>query len=100
MIVALTAISSFVVASLYETVAILKFVFIFLGGTWGFYGIALGLMALLVNVCAMSAQGVPYTAPASPFSKFSMRDTWLRAGWRTLGKKQMHVQDMPGSQLK
>lgn len=97
MIVALTAISSFVVPSLYESVSVLKFVFIIIGGTWGLYGIALGLMILAVNLCAMRTEGVPMMAPVSPFSRFSMRDTLFRAGWRSLGKKQAKIQNMPGS---
>ena len=97
MIVALTAISSFVLPSLYEAVAVLKFIFILIGGTWGLYGIALGLLALAVNLCAMMTEGVPLMAPLAPFSKFSMRDTVYRQGWRKLGKKQAEMAKMPGS---
>ena len=100
MIVALTALSSFVVPSLYEAIAVLKFVFIIIGGTWGLYGIALGLMALAVNLCAMVTEGVPMMAPLAPFSKFSMRDTVYRQGWRKLGKKQANMSKMPGSRWK
>ncbi len=100
MIVALTAVSSFVVPSLYEAVTLLKFFFIIVGGTWGLYGIALGLMALAVNLCAMESEGVPMTAPWAPFSIFSMRDTILRQGWRQLGKKQAKLWRMPGSRWK
>lgn len=98
MIVALTALSSFVVPSLYEAVAVLKFVFIIIGGTWGLYGIALGLLALTVNLCALQSEGVPVMAPIAPFSAFSMRDTIYRQTWRKLGQKEMNVEKMPGSQ--
>jgi len=100
MIVALTAVSSFVVPSLYEAVTLLKFLFIIVGGTWGLYGIALGLMALAVNLCAMESEGVPMTAPLAPFSTFSMRDTIFRQSWRQLGKKQAKLWRMPGSRWK
>lgn len=97
MIVALTALSSFVVPSLYEAIAVLKFVFILVGGTWGLYGIALTLMALAVNLCALMSEGVPVMAPLAPFSAFSMRDTAFRQSWRKLGQRVMKLSRMPGS---
>ena len=100
MIVALTALSSFVVPSLYEAVALLKFLFIIVGGTWGLYGIALGLMLLAVNLCALMSEGVPHMAPLAPFSAFSMRDTAFRQSWRSLGKRSAKLQRMPGSDWK
>ncbi len=97
MIVALTALSSFVVPSLYEAVSVLKFAFIIVGGTWGLYGIALGLMALLVNLCALSSEGVPVTAPLAPFSLESMGDSLWRSSWRKLSRRSVIVEDLPGS---
>ena len=97
MIVALTALSSFVVPSLYEAVAVLKFVFIIVGGTWGLYGIALTLMVLAVNLCALMSEGVPMMAPLAPFSAFSMRDTAFRQTWRKLGQRAIKLTRMPGS---
>lgn len=97
MIVALTAISSFVVPSLYEPVAILKFAFIIIGGTWGLYGISVGFMLVLTNLCAVTSFGTPITSPAAPFLGKAMRDTFVRVGWKRMGKKRLHVQNMPGS---
>lgn len=97
MIVAMTAISSFVVPSLYESVAILKFVFIVVGGTWGLYGISVGFVLVLTNLCALTSFGTPITSPAAPFLGTAMRDTFIRVGWKQLGTKRLHVQKMPGS---
>lgn len=99
MIVALTAISSFVVPSLYEPVAALRFAFIILGGTTGLYGMALVMAALLVNICRSNSLGVPYTSPVSPLTPSAMRDVFIRAGWKQLGRRVMHIQDMRGSDL-
>lgn len=99
MIVALTAISSFVVPSLYEPVAALRFIFILLGGTTGLYGMALFMAALLVNICRTNSLGVPYTSPVSPLTPSAMRDVFIRAGWKQLGRRIMHIQDMHGSDL-
>ena len=43
MVVALTALSSFVVPGLFQEVTVLRFAFILIGGMLGVFGIALGL---------------------------------------------------------
>lgn len=99
MVVALTAISSFVVPSLYEPVTFLRFAFILIGGIFGIFGITLGLCAVFVNLCAINPLGVPATTPATPFSSYAMRDVLFRWGWRTLQKEDLRVQDLKGSNL-
>ncbi len=93
MVVALTAISSFVVPSLYEPVSILRFIFIIVGGLSGMYGIAVISCMLLFNICKISNLGIPYTSPISPFSLKSMRDTFLRLGFKTLQKDVRKIQE-------
>ena len=100
MVVAVTALSSFVVPSLYEVTAVLKFVFIIVGGTWGLYGIAVEFILLLTNLCALESFGIPITAPTSPYSAVDMRDNFWRRSWKQLGKLRLRVQDLPGSRLK
>lgn len=98
MVVAITAISSYVIPDLYPAVAVLRISFIIVGGVGGLYGITLLFCAVLVNMCAKKSFGVPYTSPLSPFSFFGMRDTVIRAGWRVLAKKQSLVQNQRGSE--
>jgi len=97
MVVALTAISSFVVPSLYEPMAVLRFSFILIGGLTGMFGIALGCSAMLINACRVNNFGVPFTAPLSPFTFSAMRDVLIRAGWKTMQKRDERVQDLNGS---
>lgn len=98
LVVAMTAIASFVVPSLYEPVSLLRFVFIVIGGTLGLYGIALGCMLLLVNVCSLNNFGAPYMAPISPFSLRAMRDTFVRLRFPTL-RTNTKIQNMPGVEI-
>lgn len=97
MIVALTAISSFVIPKLYEPIAVLRFLFIIVGGTLYFLGLMLALTAVVVNLCAIAPYGVPFSAPLSPFRLRSLRDVIVRRGWKHLSKKTVKVQNMPGS---
>ena len=97
MVVALTALSSFVVPSLYEPAAILKFVFILVGGTWGLFGISVGFVLLLTNLCALESLGVPIMAPLSPCAPADLRHGLWRTGWKKLGSFRLRIQDLPGS---
>lgn len=99
MVVALTAISSYIIPNLYEPIAILRLVFILTGGFLGIWGIMLLFAVVLINICSKSNFGVPFTAPISPFSIFGMRDVIVRAGWKILSWKNSKVQSMPGSQV-
>ena len=89
--------SSFVVPSLYEPAAILKFVFILVGGTWGLFGISVGFVLLLTNLCALESLGVPVMAPLSPCAPADLRDGLWRTGWKQLGSFRLRIQDLPGS---
>ncbi len=100
MVVALTAISSFVVPNLYDAIVILRFAFILAGGLGGFYGIVLGMAFLLFNICSLRNYGVPYTAPVSPFTFSAMRDVLIRAGWKRMQTKDVKVEELNGVHIK
>lgn len=97
MMIALTAISSYVAPTLYEQTALLRLLFIAIGGILGFWGITLGFCAVLLNICTVSVYNIPFSAPVSPFSFKSMRDVAVRASWKILHKNVETVQNMPGS---
>lgn len=99
LVVAMTAISSFVVPSLYEPVSILRFVFIIVAGTLGLYGIALLCMLILINICSVNSFGFIYTSPISPFTFSAMRDTFVRVSFKNMQKKQAKVQDLEGMEV-
>lgn len=86
-VVALTAISSFVIPSIYNSVAVLRLTFIIIGGTMGIYGIFLGLIVLAINMTAINPYGVPYTSPFAPLIFPAMRDVVYRQGWKRMSKK-------------
>lgn len=99
LIVALTAITSFVIPSLYEPVAILRFLFILVGGLMGLYGVALLSMLVLVNICALNNFGMPFMAPITPFSLKGMRDTFIRASYKKIGDSQVKIQNLNGVKI-
>ena len=99
MIVALTAVASFVVPTLYEPIALVRLGMIILGGTLGLPGVMLAVCLIVVNISAASAYGIPQLAPISPFKREAMRDVIVRAGWKTLGKETARIQGLNGSEV-
>ena len=97
MVVALTAISTFVIPNLYEPISFLRILFIIAGGTLGIWGIMILLTVVLINLCSKSNFGIPFMSPLSPFGLFGMRDSILRTSWKSLSKNRDRVQQMPGS---
>lgn len=93
-VVGLTAVSSFVVSTLYEPVAVLRFAFIIIGGLSGLYGIMLSFAVVLINASAINPYGIPYTSPMSPTKLGAWRDFIIRADWRKLGKRNMLIDKM------
>ncbi|MBP0962954.1 MAG: spore germination protein [Oscillospiraceae bacterium] len=97
LVVALTAISAFVVPTLYEPVTVLRFLFILAGGFWGLFGIGLGFALVLCNLCALTVAQTPITAPGSPLRLYSLRDMLYRQSWPKLGRRVMEVGRVPGA---
>ncbi|WP_077622837.1 spore germination protein [Sediminibacillus massiliensis] len=79
-VVSITAISSFIIPNYSLGVAfrILRFGFIFLAATFGFFGIVWGLMILYLYLVSLRSFGYPYLAPHSPLIPKGMKDTIFR----------------------
>ncbi len=99
MIVAISAISSYVVPDLYAPSAVLRFAFTLAAGALGIWGVAVVFSIALVDLCGKTSLGIPYTSPVTPFSAVAFRDVVIRAGWRVLSKKNERVQELPGADL-
>ena len=96
-VVALTAIASYVVYPLYESVAVMRLVFIVIAGLTGIYGLTLSACALFVNICSLSSLGVPYSAPVTPLTLPSLGDSVVRRGWRRLANRQVRIKNLEGA---
>lgn len=85
-VVAFTAISSFMVSSydLAIAVRILRFVFMGLAASFGLFGIILGLVALVLHLSSLRSFGVPYLSPMAPFALADQKDVFVRLPRRLL----------------
>ncbi|TGB04972.1 spore germination protein [Halobacillus salinus] len=79
-VVAITAISSFVFPAYNMAIPIrmLRFIFMFLAATFGLYGIILGLIALVFHLCSLQSFGVPYMSPFAPIVAKDQKDVLIR----------------------
>lgn len=79
-VVALTGIASFALPAYNLSIAgrLIRFCFMVLGGMFGFYGITLGLIALVAHMNSLRSFGVPYLSPISPFVFQSQKDIIFR----------------------
>ncbi|MGN0522050.1 MAG: spore germination protein [Eubacterium sp.] len=98
-VIAMTAISSYVVFPLYESVSLLRFLFIIVGGLTGMYGIILGAGVVFVNIASLNPLGVPFTSPISPLDKHSLGDIFYRASWKKLSKRKVRVSNLRGADI-
>lgn len=96
LVIAVSSIAGYIVTDLYNTITVIRFIFILAGGLFGLFGITIAALVLLIKLCSMNSYGIPATAPISPFSFRAMRDTVMRFSWRSLSKTDMKIQDMNG----
>jgi spore germination protein KA len=79
-VVAITAISNFVIPSFNMgiTIRILRFALMLIAATFGLYGITVGLIAIVLHLCSLRSFGVPYMSPMAPFILADQKDTIFR----------------------
>lgn len=79
-VVAITAISSFVLPSydLSLTIRMLRFPMMFLAASFGLFGIIIGVIAIVLHLCSLRSFGIPFMSPLAPFNLVDQKDSFLR----------------------
>ncbi|MEO2213057.1 spore germination protein [Paenibacillus amylolyticus] len=88
-VVAITAISSFVIPSytMAIPIRILRFVFIGLAAIYGVYGLTVGMLILFVHLNSLHSFGVPYMSPLANYNSSKQSDAVLRFPFRNKTKQ-------------
>ncbi|MCZ8523516.1 spore germination protein [Paenibacillus mucilaginosus] len=88
-VVSLTAISNFVFPSFNMAISVrlLRFGMMLLAATFGFFGVTIGLLALVIHLCSLRSFGVPYMSPFGPFNAQDQEDSILRLPHRMLNHR-------------
>ncbi|NOU91712.1 spore germination protein [Paenibacillus sp. LMG 31456] len=90
-VVAFTAISSFVLPN-YDMVAavrLLRFVMMLAASLFGIVGIIIGLMTLIGHLIALESLGTPYGSPFAPVRYSDWKDTFVRLPLWTMIKRPL-----------
>jgi len=74
-IIAITAICSFVVPPLIRATMLLRFVFLIAANFMGFLGISLVAVIVFTHLCRLRSFGIPYMAPFSPLTLPDLKDS-------------------------
>lgn len=87
-VVSITAISSFIIPSydLAISIRILRFIFMILAATFGFYGLTIGLIALTLHMASLESFKVPYMTNFAPFKLKNQKDNIVRLPRRLQSK--------------
>lgn len=82
-VVSITAISSYVIpaSGMSISVRMIRFLLMGLAATFGFYGILIGVILLVLHLTSLSSFGVPYMSPLGPFRQDAQKDTLFRIAW-------------------
>lgn len=78
-IIAFTAVSSFVVPTINNEVTLLRWIFLFAGGFFGGFGIAIALIGLTVHIAGLESFGYSFASPIMPCRPGDLKDTVIRA---------------------
>lgn len=89
-VVALTAISSFVVPSveMNMSIRILRFPFMFAAALFGFFGMAIGTIILAIHLLTLSSLKQPYFAPFIPLDTSRFIDVFFRVPYSKFHRQQ------------
>lgn len=95
-VIAFTAVSSFVTPAQTDSASILRYIFLLLGGVMGGFGIIIGLICTLVHLVTLRSFGTPYLSPLAPFVTQDQKDVFVRATiWRMSTRpKDIGAKDM------
>lgn len=90
-VVAITAVSSFVVPAQTDSGAIIRFILLILAAVMGGYGVAMGLLGIFIHMSSLRSFGTPYLSPLSPLNVSGLKDTFVRAPIWAMKKRPKYI---------
>lgn len=80
-VVAMSGIAGFVIPPESESIAVLRFPFLFAGSVLGLFGVMLLVFIVVAHAVSLRSFGVPYTSPLAPAAYGEWKDVFIRAPW-------------------
>ncbi|MBK1811483.1 spore germination protein [Clostridium sp. YIM B02505] len=90
-VIALTAVSSFVIPVYTDVVSILRVIFLILGAVLGIFGIGIGILIVFAHAVSLKSFGAPYFSPLAPRVKDDIKDTFIREPIYKMNKRPKEI---------
>lgn len=78
-ITALTAITSFIIPSIYDAIIMFRILLVLFSGAFGLFGIFIVMVCMLAHMCSLRSFGSPYMSPMAPGNSDGLKDSIIRA---------------------
>lgn len=92
-VIGVTTTATFALSSISPQLSLIRIWFILAGGLAGYYGLALSVLVLIINISSMEAFGVAFTSPISPYSKGGLTNTFTRPSFKRLAKRHHTIKE-------
>jgi len=80
-VIAITAITSFIFYHLNGAIILSRFLITILGALFGLYGVTLGLIAIFIHMYSLQSFGIAYMSYIASMKGQELKDTVVRAPW-------------------
>lgn len=77
-VTSLSGITGFILPAMYNAIVLFRYFLILMGGSFGLYGMVVGLLCILAHMCSLRSFGTPFMAPLAPVFRSELKDTFLR----------------------
>ena len=86
-VIALTAITSFIVNKLVEPIPFIRIALLIGANILGIMGIVLVTLFITIHMCSLKSFGVPYMSPLAPMNTQDLKDSVIRFPLRSLMRR-------------
>lgn len=86
-VIAFTAVSTFIVPSLNDVVTLYRLILLVLAAIMGIYGITAGIFVMLIHATSLRSFGVPYMSPIAPINSDGLKDFVTRFPLSSMKKR-------------
>lgn len=80
-VVAVTGITSLLIPRMEAPVLVIRYMLLFLASFFGFFGLIVGLAAVLIHMLNLHSFGIPQLIPTGKLGFQEIKDTFIRAPW-------------------
>ena len=87
---AVSTITSFVVPSFYESIIVLRIMFLLLSGIFGVIGFTFSVLFIILNIIKVNAENEEFVYPYSMYENKLFKDIIFKSSWRTINKQKGH----------